>query len=103
MEHTMHTRVAGLIMLAAVVLGGPSPRVGIAQVPPTPFPQVHVEVTGDPAPIETLRLAILTTTRAMVPEARTGQISLAETAPPLQPLPAASEMSLRAVVQVSPV
>ncbi len=88
-------------MLAAILLGVTSPRVGIAQVPSAPLPPVHVEVTGDPAPVETLRLAILTTARTLVPEARTGQVSLAETAPPLQPLPAAAEVALRAVVQVT--
>src|ERR1700730_11286311 len=102
MEQTMHARFAGLIALAAVVLGGPSPQVGIAQVPTAPLPPVQVEVTGDPAPIEMLRLAILTTARGVVPEARNGQLSLSETAPPLQPLPAASEVALRAVVQVGP-
>jgi hypothetical protein len=99
----MHARFAGLVVLAAVVLGETSPQAGIAQVSRAPLPPVQVEVTGDPAPIETLRLAILTTARAVVPEARGGgQLSLSETAPPLQPLPAASEMALRAVVQVIP-
>jgi len=97
----MHARVAGLFILAAVAVGT-LPHVGIAQIPSAPLPPVHVAVTGDPAPIETLRLAILTTARAVVPDARTGQVSLSETAPPLQPLPAASELALRAVVQVVP-
>ena len=99
----MRERVVGLIVLAAIALGVTSPRAGIAQVPSAALPPIHVSVTGDPAPVETLRLAILATTRTLVPEARTGQISLAETAPPLQPLPAAAGMALRAVVQVAPV
>jgi hypothetical protein len=98
----MRERVVGFIVLAAIALGMISPRVGGAQVPPAPLPPVRVRVTGDPAPVETLRLAILTTTRTLVPEARTGQVSLFETAPPLQPLPAAAEMALRAVVHVVP-
>jgi hypothetical protein len=98
----MSARFAGLIMLAAVSLGVTSPRVGIAQVPSAPLPPVRVDVTGDPAPIETLRFAILTTARTVVPDARSGQLSLSETAPPLQPLPAASTVALRAVVQVTP-
>ncbi len=99
----MRERVIGLIVLAAIALGATSPPVGIAQVPSALLPPVRVRVTGDPAPVETQRLAILTTARTLVPEARTGQVSLFETAPPLQPLPAAAEMVLRAVVQVAPV
>jgi hypothetical protein len=57
-------------------------------------------VTGNPAPVETLRLAIIAAARDQVPEARTGQVSLTETTPPLQPLPSDSEIALRAVVQV---
>jgi hypothetical protein len=98
----MRERIIGLILLAAIALGPTSPGVGSAQVPSAPLPPVRVRVTGDPAPIETQRLAILTTARTLVPEGRTGQISLFETAPPLQPLPAAAEMALRAVVQVAP-
>lgn len=98
----MRERVVGCIVLAAIALGATSPRAGVAQVPSPPLPPVRVRVTGDPAPIETLRLAILTTTRTLVPEARTGQVSLFETAPPLQPLPAAAEMAVHAVVHVVP-
>ena len=90
----------GLIIVAAIAFGGTS--AGSTQVPSAALPPVQVAVTGDPAPVETLRLAILTTTRALVPEARTGPVLLAETEPPLQPLRAASEMALRAVVQVGP-
>lgn len=98
----MRARFVGLIVLTAIQLGVTSPRVGIAQVPSAPLPPVHVDVTGDPAPVETLRLAILTAARGFVPEARTGQVALTETAPPLQPLPAAAMVALRAVLQVTP-
>lgn len=77
-----------------------SPPLGIAEVPEAPRPPVHVEVTGNPAPVETLRLAILTAARTLVPEARSGQVALTETLPPLQPLSVDSEMALSAVVQV---
>lgn len=90
-----------LIIVATIALGGISP--GFPQVPPAALPPVQVAVTGDPAPVETLRLAILTAARTVVPEARTGRVLLAETDPPLQPLRAASEMAFRAVVQVGPV
>lgn len=96
----MRGTFTGLIIVAAIALGGTS--AGSTQVPSAALPPVQVAVTGDPAPVETLRLAILTTTRALVPEARTGAVQLAETEPPLQPLRAASEMALRAVVQVGP-
>jgi hypothetical protein len=91
----------GIIIVATIALEGTS--AGFTQVPFATLPPVQVAVTGDPAPVETLRLAILTTARTLVPEARTGQVLLAETEPPLQPLRAASEMALRAVVQVGPV
>ncbi len=97
----MRGTFTALIIVAAIAFGGTS--AGSAQVVPSAaLPPVRVAVTGDPAPVETLRLAILTTTRALVPEARTGPVLLAETEPPLQPLRAASEMALRAVVQVGP-
>jgi len=99
----MRGRFIGVIIVAAIALGGTSAGFGFTQVPQAALPPVQVAVTGDPAPVETLRLAILTATRTVVPEARTGQVLLAETAPPLQPLRAASEMALRAVVQVGPV
>ncbi len=92
-------RAAGLIALAAASFGLTSPRVGIAEVP-APFPPVRVEVTGNPAPVETQRLAILTAARALVPGARGGLVALTETSPPLQPLPVDSQMALSAVVQV---
>ena len=91
----------GIIIVVAIALWGAS--TGFTQVPSAPLPPVQVAVTGDPAPVETLRLAILTTARTVVPEARTGPVLLAETEPPLQPLRAASEVALRAVVQVGAV
>ena len=97
----MRRRFAGPAVLAAVLLLGVTPPpAGTAQGPPALIPPVRVEVTGNPAPVETLRLAIITAARAQVLGAPGGQVSLAETTPPLQPLPAASEIALRAVVQV---
>ena len=96
----MRRRFAGLAVLVGVLLGVPSPRTGTAQAPPAPIPPVRVEVTGNPAPVETLRLAIITAARAQVLETPTGMVSLAETTPALQPLPAASEVALRAVVRL---
>jgi hypothetical protein len=97
----MRAWFAALIVTAAIALGVTSPRAGTAQILPALLPPVRLEVTGDPAPVETLRLAILTAARTLVPEARAGQIALAGTAPALQPLPAASEMAFRAIVQVT--
>ncbi len=98
----MHIRSSTLIVMATVILGVMLPRAGLAEVPGGPLPPLRVAVTGDPTPIETQRLAILTIARAMVPEARGIQISLVQTAPPLQPLPAAAGASVHAVVQVTP-
>jgi len=98
----MRTRFAALMVAATaatLALGRPFPQQGLAQVPAASLPPVHLQVTGDPTPVETLRLAIVTAARAAMPEAGTGRVSLTETAPPLQPLPEASAVSLRAVLQ----
>ncbi|HLW59366.1 MAG TPA: hypothetical protein VKV57_05505 [bacterium] len=97
----MRKRLLTFTLAAAIAVGMTPPRLGVAQLLPATFPSIHVEVTGDPTPVETLRLAILTAARAEVPEVRGGRVALQETAPPLQPLPLAAEMALRAVVQVS--
>ncbi len=97
----MRIRSSALIVIAVGLLGAAIPRTGLAEVPGRALPPLRVAVTGDPTPIETQRLAILTTARATVPEARGIQVTLAQTAPPLQPLPAAMGASVRAVVQMS--
>ena len=89
----MRTRFAALVAAATsatLALARPFPREGMAQAPAASLPPVHLQVTGDPTPVETLRLAIVTAARAAMPEAGTGRVSLTETAPPLQPLPEAS-------------
>lgn len=91
----------GMLQLMLVVLCVWSSS-GHAQGPPAPLPSMHIEVTGDPAPVETLRQAILAAARTILPEARDAQLAIAETAPSLQPLPAASETSIRAVLRVTP-
>lgn len=98
----MRIRSSALIVMAAGILGAIVPRTGLASVPERALPPLRVAVTGDPTPVETQRLAILTTARAVVPEMRGVQISLAQTAPPLQLLPATTGVSIRAVVQVTP-
>ena len=95
-------RTAALTLITTIALGVTAPGAGIADVPPASLPPVRVKVTGDPAPVETLRLAILTSAKAVVPGIRAGEMALTETAPPLQPLPLASAMALRAIVQVAP-
>jgi len=90
------------IVAAAVLIPGVTlPEAGVAQAPGASVPRVEVAVTGDPTPIETLRLAIVTTAREVVPEARRAPVALAQTAPPLEPLPAASGVAVSAVVQVT--
>jgi hypothetical protein len=95
----MRTGFAALIVVATLVLGRPFPQEGLAQTPAASLPPVHLQVTGNPAPVETMRLAIVTAARAAMPEAGTGRVTLTETAPPLQPLAEASTISLRAVLQ----
>ena len=88
--------------MAAVILGTTIPRTGMAGVPGRALPPLRVVVTGDPTPVATQRLAILTTARATVPEMRGVQIGLAQTAPPLQLLPATAGVSIHAIVQATP-
>ena len=73
----MRRRFAGPAVLAAVLLLGVTPPpAGTAQGPPALIPPVRVEVTGNPAPVETLRLAIITAARAQILGAPGGQVSL---------------------------
>ncbi len=63
---------------------------------------VQVQVTGGPAPVATLRLAIVTTARTLFPEARNADITLTGTTPPLAELPASSRTAVRAAILISP-
>ncbi len=87
----MRIRSSTLILIAAGILGATIPQTGLAEVPDRSLPPLRVAVTGDPTPIETQRLAILSAARTTMPEARGIHLTLAQTAPPLQPLPAATE------------
>jgi len=49
-----------MVVVAAVMLGVLLPQAGLADAPAVSSSPVRVEAAGDPTPIETLRLAILT-------------------------------------------
>ena len=75
-------------MLAAGLAATP-PGPGAAQGP-QPGPLVPVEVTGGPAPVDTLRLAITTAARLAWGMQSSALIALADTQPALVPLDASS-------------
>ncbi len=93
------TRHAALLTaIAAVLLDMPRGALG-GDAPPLLLPQrLHVEVTGGPAPVETLRHAILTTLRTQVPILRDARVDLERTNPPLEPLPPSSEITVLATL-----
>jgi hypothetical protein len=94
-------RAALLTVVAAVLLQTPRGAFGSTE-PPSPLPdRLHVEVTGDPAPPETLRLAIVTTLRTQVPRLRDARLDLEGTTPPLAPLPPSSEITVQARLAAS--
>ncbi len=100
MVRLMRLRWGIVSVIAAIALAVTLPEAGVAEAP-APRSPVRVEVTGDPTPVETLHLAIVTTARAAAPEARGDHVALAHVAPPLAPLPAASGTAVRAVAQIT--
>jgi len=68
--------------------------------PSPPGGAVQVAVTGDPAPVDTLRLGIETAVREVVPEARTAQVTLVSATPALAPLDPSGGATVQATVQV---
>jgi len=78
--------------LLAVVPGDSQPSPGAVQV----------QVTGSPAPVATLRLAIVTTVRALLPDARNADITLTGTTPPLGDLPFSSRTAVQAAILITP-
>lgn len=106
MAHTRSTlRRAALLAigaLAACGLQAASPLPGYGQLGPFVPAALPISVTGGPAPVSTLRLAILTAVRAQVPGARDARITLLSTTPPLADLPAASTAAEQASVEVAP-
>ena len=98
MRYPLTRRAALLTTIAAVLLEMSQGAVG-GDAPPLLLPQpLHVEVTGGPAPVETLRLAILTTLRTQVPILRDARVDLERTSPPLEPLPPSSEITVQATL-----
>ncbi len=100
MTNPLRKRAVSFVVIAAAFCAAIGVTPGTAQ-PPVPPLSLHVEVTGDPAPTETLRLAIATAIRKAIPTARDAEISLTSATPPLVPLPAASEITLVAEVRVA--
>jgi hypothetical protein len=98
----MRTQQWTVMTIAVVVLGTIVPQAGLAGGPGETAASARIQVTGDPTPIETIRAALLATAQDVVPEARDAQVTLSQITPPLQPLPAATGATLRAVLQLAP-
>ncbi len=88
--------VAVLAAATLALWGAPAAAPGPGQ------PALQVQVTGGPAPVETVRLAILTAIRTLLPDARNARVTLTGTTPPLADLPAASRIAVQAAVLVAP-
>lgn len=95
MRPTIALCLAAVLTLAALVTGT---RLGFgaAQGPPVP-PAVPVSVTGAPATLDTLRLAIATAARvAFGVQTSTAVLTLTDTQPPLVPLDASASETVTA-------
>jgi len=86
-------------LLCVAAMGGALMWAGAGGAQPVaPLP---VSVTGGPAPLETLRLAIESATRAALPEAREAQVQVVDVSPPLAPLGPGASAAVRATVELS--
>lgn len=102
MMNQMCRRLAVIAVTALALSGQLAAEPRYSQPAPGVPEALRVSVTGGPTPVEVLRLAILTAVRTMVPEARTAQVTLASTTPPLTELPASSSISVQAMVVIAP-
>jgi len=103
MPHT--TRGRGRLVCCAIAVAcalvGQGSAAGTAQPSPAPTGALRVNVTGGPAPVATLRLAIATAVRAALPEARNAEITVLSTTPPASPLDVDANTTVRATVAIS--
>jgi hypothetical protein len=97
-----HLIVPGAFALILAVVAAPIPGDSQAVVPEQ-FQSVplQVAVTGGPAPVPTLQLALLTALRAEFPEARDARLTLLSTTRPLVDLPLSSAFPVQASVAIS--
>lgn len=101
MRATIVVRLCAFLMLGALVAGVRSAP-GAAQSPSVP-PVVPVSVTGGPATLDTLRLAIITAARLTFGYQTSGiVVTLADTQPALVPLDAAASETVTAALNVAP-
>jgi hypothetical protein len=99
MRPTIALRVAAVLTLALLVTGT-RPGFGAAQGPPVPA--VPISVTGAPATLDTLRLAIATAARvAFRYQSSTAVLTLTDTQPPLVPLDMSGSETVTANVLVA--
>ena len=92
--------VFAAVMLVAVA-GAWAPGPGAAQGPPATGAPVPVSVTGGPATLDTLRLAITTAARVALGVQASAVVALAQTRPALVPLDAASVETVLADLTVT--
>lgn len=87
--------LAALLSAAPFVPGAAQPA-----PPPPPSPPVPVSVTGGPATLDTLRLAITTAARLALGVQPSSLVRLAQTQPPLVPLDASADETVVAGLTV---
>jgi hypothetical protein len=94
------SRTAAVLALSAALTGAGSVPPGAAQGPAGPT--LSVSVTGGPATLDVLRLAITTAARAALALPQSAVVRVAQTQPPLTPLDASAAENVLAVLSVQP-
>ncbi len=91
----MRTRHRTIGAIAVAILGFMVPQAGLAVDSGVPAASPRIAVTGDPAPIETIRTALLAAAPEILPKAGDARVTLRQTIPSLLPLPPATGTMLR--------
>lgn len=91
-------RVSVLAAATLALCGLPAAGPGNSQPSPS---ALQVQVTGGPAPVATLQLAIVTVLRSLLRDARNAQVTLTGTTPPLAELAASQKIAMQAAALVA--
>jgi hypothetical protein len=97
----MRTRHRTIGAIAVAILGFMVPQAGLAGDRGVPAASPRIAVTGDPAPIETIRTALLAAAPQILPEAGDARVTLRQTIPSLLPLSPATGTIVRAIFQMA--
>lgn len=101
MQPASSTARSPRVRWAAFALGLAAALAAAASSPAQPPAPLRIQVTGGPAPVGTLALAILTDARVALGVDPDAGLSLERTSPPLRPLGPGDELQLSAVLRVT--